>query len=97
MTVEISDDLRIEKEDEHNWIVKTGQKVQKGRDPGRIRWSNFGYYSTLEAACRGCLEIKAARSKSVHRGLDSAVSELRALWEEIRTAAEPIRQAAKAA
>lgn len=87
MIIEVSDGLRIETEGEHGWVLKARRVAESGKSAGETRWEPFGYYSTLEAACRGCLEIRAARSSSVHRGLDAAISELRTLWREIREAA----------
>jgi hypothetical protein len=83
MRIELDRDARIEKVDEHNWALYQRSTVQSGKAAGKDRWGPFGWYSSLEGACRALLEIRAFRSPSFHTSIESAVRELQSLWSEI--------------
>jgi len=85
MTIDLGHGLRVQTE-ERCWTLRVSEVVQKGKTKGKEKWLIEGYYTGLDSALRGALRVRAAKSKTHHRDLASALYEIRQLWREIETA-----------
>jgi hypothetical protein len=88
MKIQLGKDIAIDGEGNY-WVVRV-KAVPKGN--AKPKWVNDGYFSQLENACRHVLTIKAGLSQSVHKDIQSAVSELRSLWDDIHSHTEAKRR-----
>ena len=84
MNLEIGDNIRISITPESKcWVVSQLKTFEKGKNAGKTYWETTGYFVGLDNALRDILRTRAGKSNKTHHNLESALAELKDLWNEI--------------